>query len=258
MFKIEEKDGQVFTCKVHGEYTGTAFRIVFGDREGDWDATECPTCTAERREREAAEAAKRKEEAAANRERRAAIIAGIPERFREATFDGYATPLPGQARALKIVTRYAEVFEGRRKVGGGLILTGRPGTGKTMLMCALARALMGRWAVRYTDCWEMVGAVKKTFRKSSDEDEEAVIRRYVEPDLLLVDEVGVAYGSDVERAIIHRVLDLRYQAVKPTIVAGNLSIEEMATYLGERALSRLQENGLVVPFDWHDHRASGP
>lgn len=255
---LEYADKREFMCVVHGEFEGRAFRVI-GTKAATWHDPACPKCTQARQQQEAEARRKQAEEQAAARAARGAILAGIPQRFRSIALEDYAVANEGQRRALTVLTRYAERFEERRSVGGGLILIGLPGTGKTHLMCGLARKLLDRWSVRYVDCWTMIMEIKATFKRSSSETEEAVIRRYTDPDLLLLDEIGVQYGTDAERAIIHRVIDLRYQAVKPTVVAGNLDLEGMAQYLGERAVSRLHENGgMVLNFDWADHRKRLP
>lgn len=252
---IEYGDEREFTCQSHGAYRGRPYRLTIFGTVGAERAPECPGCRAAADEKRKADELAKAEVAARAKSERRFILAGIPQRFRPATLENYQIETDGQRRAHAVVTRYVERFEHRRKVGGSLIFVGKPGTGKTHLLCAIAASLPDRWAVKYTDCWSMVSEVKATFRRSSGEDEDSVIDRFVKPDLLLVDEVGVQYGSDTERAIIHRVLDLRYQAVKPTIVSGNVDLDGMNQYLGERAVSRLHEcGGMVLVFDWLDHR----
>ena len=242
---------QDYACAKHGPYRGQPWKLA-GTK---WFDAICPGC-----DREACERSER--EARAEAERRAHVAqvapfetAGIPLRFRSATFASYAAETRGQRHVLKVVKAYADRFADRRAVGGGLMLLGRPGTGKTHLMCALAAQLLDRWRIRYSDCWSIINAVKATYAKESRAREEQVMHFYAVPDLLLIDEIGVGHGTDADRAIIHRIIDLRYQAVKPTVVAGNVDIEELKHHLGERAVSRLFDSGGVsLSFDWDDHR----
>lgn len=240
---------QGFTCARHGPYRGRPFTLVAG---GAWIAPTCPLCASER---EAQERAKQEQERAKAAER-AWLLTGVPERFRRASFENYETETPGQKRALETVSRYVAAFDSLRRQGTSLMLLGNTGTGKTHLACAAVVAVnrAGHRAL-YCDLFGMLQRIKATYRPRAEETEEQAIERFVAPALLVIDEVGVQYGSDTERTLTHRVLDLRYMAMKPTIVAGNVDLEGLALYLGERAVSRLHEaNGLVVQFDWEDRR----
>ncbi|MEQ9131154.1 MAG: ATP-binding protein [Salinisphaeraceae bacterium] len=235
-------------CPDHGEFRGRPFTLT-GD---NWLQPSCPQCEEEHRERLAERDAQAKREA----ESRRMASSGIPPRFRAATLQNYAAECPGQRRALDVVSRYLDRFEDRRRVGGSLMLLGFTGNGKTHLACALVQALMAAgWHAMYTDIMGMVQAIRSTYGRGMAESEQEAIARYLAPDLLVIDEVGVQYGTDAERALVHHVLDRRYLALRPTLVAGNVDMDGLTAYLGERAVSRLHEaNGLAVTFDWDDHR----
>lgn len=238
-------------CPRHGDFEGLELVYRLPGAGVRRLPPACPRCEGERTEaRVRADAATEEQK----RERRLAR-SGIPPRFRGASFETYRASGREQELALRTVKKYAQVFAERRKAGAGMILIGQPGTGKTHLLCALAAELSAYWRPRYADCWSVLSEIKATFRRDARETESGVIDSYVAPDLLILDEVGVQYGSDAERALLHRVIDLRYQRVAPTIVAGNVDLEGVKTYLGERAVSRLMENnGVVLPFNWGDHR----
>lgn len=239
-------DEQAYTCPSHGEYRGRPWTLT-----GAWHDPECPRCADER---VAAEDEQRRQ---AEEQARLQVLlrAGIPMRFVDATLEGYEAQTPEQRRALKVVRRYVERFADRRKVGGSLSLLGCTGTGKTHLACALAIAVRDQgWRVRYTDVLSLLHEIRATYT-TRRETEEQVVHRYVTPDLLVLDEIGVQRGTDDERATLHHVLDQRYLAMRPTVVVGNVDLAGLTAYLGERAVSRLHEaGGLVVPFDWDDHR----
>jgi DNA replication protein DnaC len=80
-----------------------------------------------------------------------------------------------------------------------------------------------------------------------------------DPDLLVLDEVGLTIGSDDKRrAMLFDVLDTRYANLRATILIGNLTDEEMERYLGERIMDRLCEgDSAVVSFTWPSFRRSG-
>lgn len=245
---MRQGEEQAYQCEHHGEYRGQPFTLT----GRSWIEPACPECERERKAKEAAEEKRARAEAEARR----VVIAGIPERFRKARFDQFEAEVAAQRQARHFIRRYTETFADRRRQGSSLILAGNTGTGKTMLVCAAAVALIqDGWRVRYSDVMGLMQAIKATYQRGAAETEEQAIQRFTAPDLLILDEVGVQYGTDSERAMLHHILDRRYLDVRPTIVCGNVDLEGMRTYLGERAVSRLRENeGAVIKFGWGDYR----
>lgn len=59
------------------------------------------------------------------------------------------------------------------------------------------------------------------------------------------------FGSDAELLLLFNVLNGRYEALRLTVLASNLSAEALPDCLGARLMNRLRENGgAVVPFTW--------
>jgi DNA replication protein DnaC len=83
-----------------------------------------------------------------------------------------------------------------------------------------------------------------------------VFETLTSPDLLVLDEVGVAIGNELtRRAMLFDVLNTRYGQMRPTVLIGNLTAAEMEAYLGERIMERLMDLGsIMVPFTWSSHR----
>jgi DNA replication protein DnaC len=76
-----------------------------------------------------------------------------------------------------------------------------------------------------------------------------------EVDLLILDEVGVQFGSDFEKNLLFEVLNSRYESRRPSVILSNLSQPEVQNYLGERVVDRIREDGgRVMTFDWASHR----
>ena len=106
---------------------------------------------------------------------------------------------------------------------------------------------------RYTTAYHIVRDIKDTY--SGRGNERDIVRGFVEPDLLIVDEIGVQHGTDTEKLLLFEVLNGRYENMKPTIVVSNEEPRGIADYLGDRVMDRLCENdGAVLVFDWQSHR----
>lgn len=184
---------------------------------------------------------------------------GVPLRFQEACFDGYQ---PGNAQARKILAtmrEYAGKFDQHRKLGLSLILCGGPGTGKTHLSCAVLRALAHEQGItgKYSTAYRAVQEVRESYR-SREVSELQAMDAFIQPDLLVLDEIGVQYGTDSEHLILFNILNGRYEALKPTIVISNLNVEGVIKYLDARVYDRLRENGGgVLAFDWESWRQKG-
>jgi DNA replication protein DnaC len=239
---------KIEVCEKHGEYESkpfTSFNRTF--------YTLCPMCDEERR---IEDERKKKEE---KEQRYYAILscAGVQKRFINCKFDDYQ---PATSKAVKIfnaVKSYHDQFEKMKKVGTSLIMCGRPGTGKTHLANAMVISLINqRFSVAYTTSFQMMARIKATYSKyDARETESAVISDLINKDLLVIDEVGVQFGSETEKVLFYQIINGRYDNVLPTILISNLTPKELEKFVGERCFDRLKEGaGAVLSFDWDSYR----
>lgn len=238
-------------CPKHGAFES---RHLFGRI---W--SQCPACVAEE---EAAE--KAAEDAKARAQRLQAWQAqlgdsGIPERFHTRTLATFVAQTAPQRRALDFANAYVDGFADVLKTGRCAIFVGKPGTGKTHLAAGIGLRLMGRdkRTVLFTTVMRAIRRVKDSWSRDSRVSESQAIASMVKPDLLILDEVGVQFGSDTEKLILFDVLNERYEKRRPTLVLSNLSLPDVEQYLGERIFDRLREDGgEAVVFDWESHRGN--
>lgn len=236
-------------CDAHGEYVSLLMPGGWSGCVGCDQQAECAAHDAEQ------ESWRRELSARAWQARRGR--AAIPDRFADKRLSTYVPTGPGGARALQVATRYASNFAGVRKAGTSLIFCGERGTGKTHLATSIAHEVLeqGGLAV-FTSVIGAVRSVKETYAKGSGKTEAQAIRDLVEPDLLILDEVGVQFGSDTEKMVLFEIINGRYETCRPTIVISNLALAALEEYLGARAFDRLREgNGMVVVFDWETFRS---
>lgn len=237
-------------CLKHGAYESRCFIGSI------W--SKCPTCSAEAAAREKAERDAKEREDRRQAWQRRIGEAGIPERFRNRSLQSFVAETEQQARALAFAQDYADRFDDVLATGRSALFIGRPGTGKTHLAVGIGLRIMHRDSrtVLFTTVMRAIRRVKDTWSRESRESESEAIAALVFPDLLILDEVGVQFGSDTEKLILFDVLNERYEKRKPTLLLSNLPTEEVRDYLGERVFDRLREDGgEVVVFDWQSWRS---
>lgn len=233
-------------CDKHGPFTSRhVFRSVW---------TKCQACEDEAKAAEAAEEESKRQERRAEAHRELLKSSAVPTRFIGRDFAGFHAPTQAHQHALSVCRDYAESFDDHASAGRGLILAGKPGTGKSHLVGAVLQHLLPRRDVRYTTCMDMIRAVRETWRRDSDRTESQVLGMLQRLDLLAIDEIGMQYGTEGEQTILFDVLDRRYREVKPTIILTNQDQKGLREFVGERTYDRLIETCRWVAFDWPSYR----
>ncbi|GLK88298.1 ATP-binding protein [Pseudomonas turukhanskensis] len=195
----------------------------------------------------------------------ALIGSGITPRFADCKFSTYRATTPAMVEALEKCQSYAENFGEHYEAGRNLLLTGNVGTGKTHLACSIIRHVLELNAVAViTTAAEIIRVFKRSMARDAGYSEGDVINELASFDLLVIDELGAQAGTPYEIAVLHEVIDRRYNLVRPSVLISNLpaSAKAAATaeqtleqYIGTRALDRLRENGaLLAGFTWASAR----
>ena len=193
-------------------------------------------------------------------------VSRIPNRFRGMRFDDY-----------EIHTRYSNINVHKRmeqvksdcqdflKDGTydtGLLMVGKNGTGKTMLACIILQELIiidpkNSYGYLYTEAIKIIRNIKETWRTNTipyQLTEQEAIDRYVRPKVLVIDEIGMQYGSPTEKQFLTEIINDRYNINASTILAGNLTTQEIRNLLGDRIYDRFCEDGKSLVFDWPSYR----
>lgn len=248
---------RIDNCLEHGSYESTFIElkgIVFGSPM--WSG--CPKCVEIEAWRMEAEKATR---IAQQREQWRMVSlqeSGVQPRFYGAEIGTFKADSPGQRAALEFARGYIRDVDQVVKTGRGAMFVGRLGTGKTHLACAIVLAFLdaGKTAF-YVRVQDAVRRVKASWGRDAECTEREVMGRMTDPDLLVIDEIGVQFGTDFERNLIFDIIDTRYGNRKPTILLSNLTTKETTAFVGERVIDRMTEDGgMVIPFDWESHRGA--
>ncbi len=172
--------------------------------------------------------------------------AGIPPRFRHKRWDNWRTEHDWQQRALQTCQRYAQRFDQVREQGTSLVMLGEPGSGKTHLACAIAQGVIEQgYTAVFTGMGQLLRALRDSYRE--DTTESSAVARFTDPDLLVLDEIGIAIGKEATRhAQLLDVINARYEAMKPTVLMGNMERHEMQAYLGDRIWRRITDDDAPV------------
>ncbi|HCD2513557.1 ATP-binding protein [Citrobacter freundii] len=259
---IEDTDIVISTeiCEKHGDfecrtriYTGTIIKIPPRP-------SICPGCMRDELIKLQAEKIRIDEDSRKRNVERLLDSLDIPNRFLSCTLQNYEPVNDDAKRVLKVCQAYANRWPERLQKGGGLVMCGKPGTGKNHLALAIARHAITEHqsSAVFTTALKIAREYKSTWSKGSTRTEDDVIRYFTKPDLLIIDEVGVQFGSDAEKLIMFEIINTRYERMKPTILISNQTKEELAAFIGERVIDRMSDGGgCTLSFTWDSYRSKG-
>ena len=174
----------------------------------------------------------------------------IDPKFSAATFDNYKPETVEEKRILKTCQKYAKSLGLATKAG--LVLAGKPGTGKTHLATAIYRATMERgFDVAMLPVPELLDEMKQSMRG----DGVAVVRNKAQLKFLVIlDDLGAERVTDWVREELYKIIDHRYRQQYPTIFTTNCTPAELEDHIGTRAFDRICEMTEYVQFTGESRR----
>lgn len=156
--------------------------------------------------------------------------------FRDCTFKGFRTHLPGLQEAFQTVVAFSTNLQ------GWLLLMGPSGSGKTHLATAIANQRLDSGAnVFYTTVPDLFDALRATLISSEKYTQLFTWVREVE--LLVLDDLGAHQSSAWSSEKLLQLLDYRAALALPTIIT---AIFKELQGLDERLRSRLTDSQLVT------------
>lgn len=199
----------------------------------------CPACIIPAYEKLVAEY-----EASTRKERTAAverhIAETIPAIFRGATLDDFSPEIKKQVAAFL-------------KSGTTLFISGKCGTGKTHLGCAMLIGHMRASLEKYTyvNTTDLILKIKASFSDNQESEEKQIDA--VSSGKMFFDDVGSFKMSEFAAEVLYTVMDRRYRDAVQTVYSSNLSLAEISENLGDRIASRLS-SGMVLELTGFDKR----
>ena len=117
-----------------------------------------------------------------------------------------------------------------------LLLTGMAGLGKSFLINCIAARLVARdFSLEKVTAYALQEHIRNGIRTNTNG-----VRRFIDTPLLLIDDLGTEpMFQNITREYLFSILNERRSGKRHTIVATNLSIEQLQERYGERIFSRL-------------------
>lgn len=239
-------------CAEHGRYTERGIEIM--DKLIWTGCTACRNAEKAEEERQAREKAQREKQAQIEARLN---FAGVPVRFRDRTLDNFVATTEEQQEVLAMARVFVQQWDSHKRAGTSVVFSGNPGTGKSHIAIAILQHVLENGTGMYLNVLDLVRMVRDTWRRNGQSESE-VLDLLGRLDLLVIDEVGVQYGTDGEQVVLFDIINRRYRDCKPTILLTNLKAKEFADFVGARTFDRLKEGGMWLRFSWQSHRGSKP
>ena len=252
MVNVEPKNLKTAHCEKHGDYE-IHYTQAFSNKF--LIHSTCTKCVNERDAYVEQEITKREAEAEAKRIEDKILSCGVSKRNLNKKFDTYITTTPAQTKAKALYKDFADSVC-NDSIAKSLIVCGSVGTGKTHLASSAVNQIINNGKIcKLIKIIDLIRQFKSTWSKDNDSTEEDFLNYYTNIPALIIDEVGVQFGSDTEKMVIFDIIDGRYNNMLPTALISNLALPDVQELIGERAIDRMREDGgVVVAMSWDSHR----
>ena len=184
--------------------------------------------------------------------------------FDSFSFDWYDTvawpeyglsPLANMELIYEICSDFARKFRSQTE---SLLFTGSPGLGKTFLSACIAREVSDQG---FSVVYDTAGHIFQQFESGKfgrdnpyEEDPDREINRYLNCDLLIMDDLGTEMLTTFVQSAFYRIVNDRLLARKKTVLSTNLSLEELQRRYGGAVRSRLEGEYRILQFFGKDIR----
>jgi len=155
---------------------------------------------------------------------------------------------------------YETCIEYARKFGKNsrnLFFNGNTGLGKTYLSACIARVVSENG---YSVVYDMAGSIFSKFedakfsRTENTEERRNDIKRYLECDFLIIDDLGTEMTTAFTVSALYEIINTRLVTSKKTLVSSNLTLNELEHRYTRQIMSRLEGEYQVLTFYGDDIR----
>ncbi len=189
---------------------------------------------------------------------------GIGRLIEKQSFENFDLSLYGEgtdaykkaAFNLKIAKAFVKNFG---KIYDNLLISGNTGTGKTHLSTSIAKEIITRgFDVLYDSAQNIISDFEADkFRSGYSPAYEPKGEKYLECDLLIIDDLGTEFSSQFTISCLYNLINTRQNKGLSTIISTNLSPERLKSEYDGRIASRiLGEDFTLLHFEGKDHRIS--
>lgn len=157
----------------------------------------------------------------------------------------------------EIVAKLAGYLQNHQRYvarGVGLFFTGPRGTGKTMLATLILKSFVKYGYTCFSTTFSQAIDLFTAGFTSSD-DKIYFRKKFVDSQVLLLDDIGREKRSKLSETTLESVLRTRVQEGRPTFITTNMSAAELETGYGAAVLSLLKEVSLYYEFSGDDFRS---
>ena len=148
---------------------------------------------------------------------------------------------------------------GKKYRGKNMLFIGKTGTGKTHISTSVAKVLIeGGYYVLYDSAQNIVTAFENDKFRAGYGAYEPVSEKYLECDLLIIDDLGTEFLNQFTVSCIYNLLNTRSNRGLSTIISTNLAPAELASRYEDRIYSRIVGRDYkVLFFEGKDYRLFG-
>lgn len=186
----------------------------------------------------------------------------IPETYKNCLISTYQAKTESQLKAKELFTslcKHQDKFDHAMNLKLNLWIAGNCGSGKTHLAISAIKYWFSKgYSVAYNNINDIFGEIKATYKYSDDDYKQKVLNRYIDADILVIDELGITDLSEHDADLFYLLINDRYSRKNRgiTIFISNIEFCDWKEMTGERIYSRISQNHLKLEILGEDHRES--